>query len=140
MDRMVFGHVRQVRHYDTKKLKFMSRDEQEIINYIEDSKCGFIFTSQALLDIITGMRSFSSTTKKSRIFSDFPVLLLNGGDDPIGGDDRYTRFYAKLYRKAGIKDVQYYTYASCRHFLLHDTQKLLVYDDILAWLTDHVYR
>lgn len=140
LDRIVFGHVRQARNLDVSKFDWMSSDEKEIKEYLLDSNLGFIFTSRALKDIITGMNSFKSNYQKSNLYDDFPIFLLGGAKDKIGGTDSYTRYLAKLYQKAGLKDVQYYTYPNAKHFLLHDNCKYSVYDDIISWLTDHVYR
>ena len=140
LDRMVFGHVRQVRHYNYKKMKWLSHDEKVIKDYIEDSKLGFVFTTTALKEIVTGMKQFNTVSKKSKLYNSCPLLLLNGNDDPIGGGDSYARFLGKLYRSAGIEDVQYFTYPNTKHDMLHDLNWEEIYDDIWMWLYDHTYR
>ncbi|WP_119696491.1 alpha/beta fold hydrolase [Microbacterium halotolerans] len=66
--------------------------------------------------------------------SDFPVLLMVGGDDPVGGPRSVHRL-AKDYReRAGFHDVTTLVYPGARHEIFNDHSWPQSRADLIAWL------
>ena len=65
-----------------------------------------------------------------------PVLFISGNDDPCLGNIR--RFIAAVnkMKKAGYQNVQYRLYDWMRHEILNETEKDLVWNDILEYLAE----
>ena len=68
---------------------------------------------------------------------DLPVIILNGSDDPVGGEEGGQRL-AGFYRSLGLSDVTFRSYPGGRHELLNETNRDEVLADILGWITAHL--
>lgn len=71
---------------------------------------------------------------------DLPVLLMVGGDDPVGGPASVHKLARDYRDRSGLSDVTTLVYPGDRHeiFNEHDAQKVRA--DLLAWLDAHVPR
>ena len=67
-----------------------------------------------------------------------PLFILSGAEDPIGGMGEGVKKVAEMYRDAGVKDVTLKLYEDCRHEILLETEKELVFEDILNWCMDKI--
>ena len=76
-------------------------------------------------------------TNIKNIPKDLPVLFLSGEDDPVGNMTKGVLEVYDLFKKAGIKDVDYKFYPGVRHEILNDINKKEVYRDIIEWLDKH---
>lgn len=71
---------------------------------------------------------------------DVPLLLIVGGDDPVGGP-RSVHKLADGYRsRSGLTDVTTLVYADARHELFNELQQEQVRADVLAWLDRRIPR
>ncbi len=69
---------------------------------------------------------------------DFPMLLLVGRDDPVGGP-RSVHKLAEAYRsRSGLTDVTTLVYPDARHEIFNELQQQEVRADLLAWLDKHI--
>lgn len=67
-----------------------------------------------------------------------PLLLLVGGDDPVGGP-RSVHKLADAYRnRSGLTDVTTLVYPDARHEIFNELQQDQVRADVIAWLDRHV--
>jgi alpha-beta hydrolase superfamily lysophospholipase len=119
---------------------WLTRDAAEVQKYIDDPWCGFErMTAQTAT---TPARSSidARSPDDADVPDDLPVLILNGADDPIGGDEG-GRALAEHYRQvAGLVDVTFVSYAGARHELLNETNRDEVTADLLAWLDERISR
>ena len=72
-----------------------------------------------------------------------PVLLLSGGDDPVGNNGKGVEAVKKSMIKAGISDITAKIYPNVRHDILHEEKLGIshqVYDEIKNWLLNHNNR
>ncbi len=82
------------------------------------------------------VKLMSACTKKSnikKIDKNLPIAILCGKDDPCGLKGKMPKKVADSYKKAGIKDVFLKLYENDRHEVLNETDKDVVYNDILAF-------
>jgi len=83
------------------------------------------------------VKLMSACTKKSnikKIDKSLPIAVLCGQDDPCGLKGKMPKKVAETYKKVGIKDVELKLYKDDRHEVLNETDKEVVYGDILAFV------
>ena len=78
--------------------------------------------------------SYSADSKKSALF------FVAGADDPVGNNGKSVTQVCQQYKDAGIQDVQIKLYPGDRHEILNETDRDVVYADILTWLNGHLAR
>src|SRR5438270_463368 len=78
----------------------------------------------------------STTTLAEPDFTTVPselrILVVNGADDPVGGEEG-GRALADELRRVGGRDVSFRAYPGGRHELLNETNREEVTNDLLAW-------
>ena len=107
---------------------WLTRDEAEVDTYIADPLCGFDAMQERFDE---GDQSKRGEDRPIR--ADLPIHVLNGADDPVGGEEG-ARLLAAHYAGLGVTDVTWKAYAGARHELLNETCRDEVLADIQAWL------
>lgn len=116
---------------------WLTRDKEEIEIYRNDPLCTFLFTLsgfQTLVDTITFIQKEENIQK---IPVDLPLYMTSGSKDPLGEQTAGVKEIYKTYKAAGIKEIQGKIYPDARHELLHETNRLEVFEDIANWLERH---
>jgi alpha-beta hydrolase superfamily lysophospholipase len=75
---------------------------------------------------------------KRHLGHDVPVLLMVGGDDPVGGPRSVHRLAAAYRDRSGLTDVTTLVYPDARHELFNELQQDDVRADLLAWLDKRI--
>jgi alpha-beta hydrolase superfamily lysophospholipase len=112
---------------------WLSRDEAEVDLYIADPLCGFDIMRDSPRTRSQEERPSATSARGPR--PDLPLLIVNGADDPIGGDTG-GRALAEHYSGLGLVDVTFRSYAGARHELFNETNRDDVTSDVIAWLDD----
>src|SRR5690606_2669988 len=71
---------------------------------------------------------------------DLPLLLLVGGDDPVGGPRSVHRLADAYRTRSGLTDVTTLVYPDARHEIFNELQQDRVRADVLAWLDERIPR
>ncbi|MDD2440532.1 MAG: alpha/beta hydrolase [Clostridiaceae bacterium] len=112
---------------------WLSRDETIVDAYVADPLCGFTFTSAGYRDLLTWLHLVSQPDWAKQVPQSLPMLLLSGGDDPIGqygaGPHSVREQLLANGRKADLK-----LYPGGRHEMLNEVNRDQVWQDIAAWL------
>ena len=134
LDRLVTGNFnRSVKNPKT-DVDWLSYDEANVQEYIEDPLCGFGFTVQGYLDELEGMRQMHEVKLYQVKNRQLPIVFLAGGEDPcIGGTEGFKDSTDTL-RNAGYRNITTRLYPKMRHEILRETNHERVYRDILRWL------
>lgn len=125
IDNLTFGSYNKTfeKIGEQDELSWLTKDSVERDKYRNDPACGFKFTLGAMRDLVTLNRltnreEWFAAIGKAKV----PVLLLSGGDDPVGGyGDGVRQVYAKL-KEAGT-DVEMKLYKGGRHEILNDDSR-----------------
>jgi len=112
---------------------WLTRDAAEVQKYVDDPWCGF----ERMAARPAAAAAVSSEPDDSSVPSDLPLLIFNGADDPIGGDEG-GRALADHYRAAGVADVTFRSYEGARHELFNETNRDEVTADVLGWLASRI--
>ena len=134
LNHLSFGSFNQAFKPNRTPFDWLSRDNNEVDQYISDPYCGGIFTAKGFDDLIAGTQKVSAFKFINQIPKDLPALFLCGTHDPVGKNAKGVRKIYEKFVKAGIKDLNYISYPNSRHELLHETNREVVYEDILMWL------
>ena len=73
-----------------------------------------------------------------RMKKDLPVLMVSGGDDPVGTYGDGVRKLADNYALVGMKDITTKIYPLGRHEILNEINKEDVFRDISKWIINAV--
>ncbi len=138
LNNMVFG--RYNKQFENTKTKFdwLSRDEEEVDEYIKDPECGNVPTVRFFLDLIDGIETVHEKKIIDRTPENLPILLISGDMDPVGNFGEGVEEVRDLYRYAGVTDVSCNLYEGARHELLHETNREEVFEDIIIWMDERI--
>ena len=114
---------------------WLTRDADEVQRYVDDPWCGF----ERMAARPAAAATISPEPDDSSVPSDLPLLIFNGADDPIGGDEG-GRALADHYRAAGVADVTFRSYEGGRHELFNEVNRVEVTADVLGWLAERISR
>lgn len=134
MTRLSFGSFNKQFANTKTGFDWLSTDEQEIVNYIEDTNCGFIPTNQFFVDLTEGLILINRMDEFVNIRKEIPVLLVSGSEDPVGNKGLGVYKVANQLKKAGLEDVVVYLFEGMRHEILKEKNKEHVYHVISRWL------
>lgn len=113
---------------------WLSRDQAEVDKYVADPLCGFRCTTGLWLDLLRAAPSWADQQRFSALPKTLPVLLVNGGDDPVTNGDAGPAVLERRYRAAGLTDVTRRGWPGARHELLNETCREEVTGTIAQWL------
>lgn len=134
INQLAFGGYN--RKFDSPKTDsdWLSRDEEQVKKYCDDSRCQFIFTVSAYQDLFRVLCEIEKKGNLKRMRKDLPILLIAGQEDPVGDFGKAVKKLYNQYQKLGIKDVELKLYAEDRHEILNELDRECVYQDLYYWM------
>lgn len=113
---------------------WLSRDSEQVKQYVKDPFCGFVFTGGGFRDLFAGLLALSNTNRIQKLPKDLPIYLISGDQDPVGQCGKGVKTIAQQYLDNGIKRVEVKLYDGARHELFFEINKLQVMQDLVNWL------
>lgn len=136
MDAMTFGSYNKPFKAEG-DFAWLSRDPAEVRAYVEDPRCGEVFTAGFFADLLGGVNRLPGLA--ARVPHDLPLLVISGEQDPVGGKDGAgVRAVADAFRDGGVEDVTLKLFPGARHELLNETNRDEVTALIISWLDAHM--
>ncbi len=133
---MSFGsynkHIPDAKTYND----WLTRDDAVVSEYVKDPRCGFSFSLAGYYDLFSMLQFINSPGWYDDVPGDIPVLLLAGGDDPVGEYGKGPAEVAEKMQEAGCGDVSLLIYEGMRHEVLNEFGKETVMDDIRKFILD----
>lgn len=136
--RLVFGAYNLRVEHPRTPYDWVSRDHRVVDALIQDPLCSHAVTVGLMRDMLSGIRYIQSDENLERMNRNLPVLLISGGDDPVGTYGEGVRKIAENYESVGMKNVTIKIYPLCRHEILNEINKHDVYSDIVKWINQTV--
>lgn len=118
-------------------LDWLSVDESVVDAYIEDPLSGQHFTAGGYAALTAVTADAANKEVAARVPATIPLLFVSGSNDPVGEAGKGVEAAVKLYKSAGVKEVDCILYPGMRHEILNEPAHLTVYQDVYAWLTAH---
>lgn len=112
-------------------LDWLSYNEENVTNYINDPLCGVEFTVGSYCALFHLLNQMGKDKDYKEVNENLPILLISGKDDPCTGSDKGREDSKEVLTKAGFKDISVITYEDMRHEILNENEKEKVYEDIL---------
>ena len=112
---------------------WLSRNEENVQNYINDPLCGADFKISLVRDLISIANSACTDEWASLIPPTLPILLVSGAKDPVGMNGKGVINVCDNLEDAGHTPTCY-LYPGDRHEILNECDREKIFADILAWL------
>ena len=117
---------------------WLSRDPDEVDEYLSDPLCGFRVSSQLWLDLLAANSNLMAPAFVAGIQNKkLPVLMISGDHDPVCQNAKGTVGLAQAYEKAGLSDVTVSVFPNGRHELLNDICRDDVEQLLERWILNH---
>jgi lysophospholipase len=89
---------------------WISTDNQNVDEYVEDKLCGFLVTNSLWLDMSEGFLEIFNIKNYKYVDKDMPILLISGDLDAVGdfgkGSPKLARMLNKVFKKVDSVVVQ----------------------------------
>jgi len=115
------------------ELAWMTRDPAVIAGYKADPLCGYCFTAGGFNEMFRLLKSISGEQWAAKVPQSLPVLIISGGDDPVGARGAGPEEVYRLLRDSELSDVQLKLYDGMRHEILTDPEREGPINDIAEW-------
>ena len=134
LDRLVTGNFNKSVKDPKTPYDWLSYNEENVQEYIDDPYSGFGFTIQGYLDELEGMRQMARTELYKCLNKELPIFFVAGEDDPCTGGLKGLSDSMDTLRKAGYGHVTKKLYPHMRHEILREKEHEKVFRDIADWL------
>lgn len=134
INKLVFGGYNKKIKNSSTHFDWLSRNESVVKNYIDDPLCGFVPTAGFFGDMIYGMGYIFDKNNIKKIRKDINIILFSGEADPVGDYGHGIIQSVRIYKDAGIKNVDFKIYPQARHEILNEINNKEVYGDILNYI------
>ncbi len=114
-------------------LAWLSENADNRLAYSNDELCGFTYTLAGYRDIYNLMREACDELWAYRIPEGLNVMVISGAKDPVGMNGKGVLAVADQLAAAGF-DPTVILYPGMRHEILNETEKEVVYNDVLKFL------
>lgn len=114
---------------------WLSKDELIRRKYANDPRCNFVFTLNGYKNLFKCMSKIISRKLLKKVNPKLPLLIVSGGDDPVGDFKKGVEKVYKLYINSGIEHIDIKLYENDRHEILNEIDRNVVFNDILKWIS-----
>ena len=120
------------------KFDWISYNQDNINEYINDPLCGFPFTNRGYYDLFDGTQDVYVRKDWRVLKNNLPIFFIVGQDDVCA--DVASGFKKALNNLAsvGYKNIEANIYENMRHEILNEKQRKIVFTDILVWLAKQI--
>lgn len=119
---------------------WVNRNHRAVDALIADPLRSDAITAGLMRDMLTGITFIQQKDNLNQMNKDLPVLLISGGDDPVGTYGDGVRRIEENFEAVGMQSVTCKIYPLCRHEILNEINKSEVYNDILRWINRMTFK
>lgn len=113
---------------------WLTKDVEIVRKYYQTPECTFMFTVNGYQGLFEAV-NFSCDEENAKLMpKKLPLFIVSGEQDPVGGLGKGVKQSYDLYKDAGMLDLTYKMYENDRHEILNETDKQIVFEDLLAWM------
>jgi len=113
---------------------WLTKDIAIVEAYYKEPRCSFMFTTNGYRGLFEAVNFSCNPENAAKIPKRLPLFIVSGAQDPVGGLGKGVKDVYDLYKEAGILDLTYKLYENDRHEILNETDKQMVFEDLLAWM------
>lgn len=134
MDRLIFGNYSKAFPEKHSTFNWLSKNQANVINYMNDPKSGFVFTNNGFYTLLKLMDCGTKEHWTENISEDLAILIISGERDPVGDFGKGPRKTAVQLQQHGIHDLTLHLYHDLRHEIIHEEEQELIMSDIAEWM------
>ena len=112
---------------------WLTKDEEIVKTYYADPKCTFVFTVNAYMGLFEAVLFDNQQENIEAVPKSLPLFFVSGAMDPVGGCGSGVKKVYNKFDTAGKEDITWKLYDNDRHEILNETDRDVVYQDILAF-------
>ena len=113
---------------------WLTKDVEIVKQYYNEPRCTFMFTVNGYKGLFEAVNFSCNPENAAKIPKKLPLFIVSGAQDPVGGLGKGVMDVYEMYKSAGIQDLTYKLYDNDRHEILNETDRKVVYSDLLAWM------
>lgn len=113
---------------------WLTKDVDIVRKYYQTPECTYMFTVNGYQGLFEAVNYSCDEENAKLLPKKLPLFLVSGEQDPVGGLGKGVKDVYYLYQKAGCLDLTYKLYENDRHEILNETDRQVVFEDILAWM------
>ena len=117
---------------------WLTKNTEVVDWYCDEEWCSFIFTVSAYNEMFKGILKSIDKNRTKTISPNLAMLFVSGADDPVGdfGEGVRKAYMQYISNTKCIVDIK--LYLDDRHEILSETDRDVVYADILTWLDERL--
>ena len=101
---------------------WLCADKAQLDQYLADPLVRRDISAGLFWQLLGSMKRTSKMGAYQNWNREMPVLLMYGGDDPVGDGGKGVRRVCEQMKKAGIRDITFQMFPGARHDLLHEEE------------------
>lgn len=113
---------------------WLTKDIEIVKKYYAEPRCTYLFTVNGYRGLFESIRYCCDPENVAKIPKKLPLFIVSGQQDPVGGLGTGVKKVYDMHKDAGALDVTYKLYEDDRHEILNETDKQIVFEDLLAWM------
>ena len=113
---------------------WLTKDVDIVKAYYKEPRCTYMFTVNGYKGLFEAVNYSCNPENAAKLPKKLPLFIVSGADDPVGGLGKGVKDVYDMYKEAGMHDLTYKLYKNDRHEILNETDKQIVFDDLLAWM------
>lgn len=113
---------------------WLTKDVDIVKAYYNEPRCTYMFTVNGYKGLFEAANFSCNPENAAKIPKKLPLFIVSGEQDPVGGLGKGVKQVYDMYKAAGMLDLTYKLYENDRHEILNETDKQMVFNDLLAWM------
>ena len=113
---------------------WLTKDVEIVKAYYNEPRCTYMFTANGYKGLFEAVNFSCNPENAAKIPKKLPLFIVSGEQDPVGGLGKGVKDVYDMYKATGMFDLTYKLYENDRHEILNETDKQIVFDDLLAWM------
>ena len=113
---------------------WLTKDVDIVKAYYNEPRCTYMFTVNGYKGLFEAVNYSCNPENAAKIPKKLPLFIVSGAQDPVGGLGKGVKDVYDMYKAADMLDLTYKLYENDRHEILNETDKKIVFEDILAWM------
>ena len=113
---------------------WLTKDVDIVKAYYNEPRCTYMFTVNGYKGLFEAVNYSCNPENAAKLPKKLPLFIVSGQDDPVGGLGKGVKDVYDMYKETGMYDLTYKLYKNDRHEILNETDKQVVFDDLLAWM------
>jgi len=135
MDFLSFGAFNDKFKPTRTDFDWLSKDDEQVDQYILDPLCGFPCSPQLWIDLFNILIEISNKQNLAKIPSHLPIYLFAGDKDPVGQMGKGVPALNKQLSATDHSNVTMKLYENGRHEMLNEINAEEVFNGVTDWLT-----